>query len=130
MFFGFNMGPRGRMFGHRGFRPGIFAGIIGLIFFGWIILAVLAAALGSGIMILGSMAAVLARFLPRILAVLASSKGFAVGIVIGLLLYFRNRRKNTEKEADEKETRTGGENRETAAAEEIIEAPAYRSFRA
>ena len=39
MFNGFNMGPRGRGFGHRGFRPGIFAGIIGLIFFGPAILA-------------------------------------------------------------------------------------------
>ena len=37
----YNMGPRGRKFGHRGFRPEIFLGILGLMFFGWIILAVI-----------------------------------------------------------------------------------------
>ena len=47
-----NMGPRGRMNGHRGFRPEIFLGIIGLMFFGWIILAVIGGLLGAGFMVL------------------------------------------------------------------------------
>ena len=57
----YNMGPRGRKFGHRGFRPEIFLGILGLMFFGWIILAVIGGVLGAGIMILGSVVSGLAR---------------------------------------------------------------------
>ena len=81
MFYGFNMGPRGRRFGHRGFSPGIFAGIMALMFFGWIILAVIGAVLGAGAMILGSVFTGLVRIVPRLLAGIFSSRGFAVGIV-------------------------------------------------
>ena len=125
MFYGFNMGPRGRMNGHRGFRPEIFLGIIGLFFFGWIILAVFGALLGAGAMILSSVLSGLARVAPRLLSRIFSSGGFAVGVAIGLLLYFRNHRKNTAKE-----TEAARENTEPAdtAAEEIIEAPRYRTF--
>ena len=49
-----NMGPRGRMNGHRGFRSDIFLGIMGLFFFGWIILAAVGGMVGAGIMILSS----------------------------------------------------------------------------
>ena len=125
MFYGFNMGPRGRRFGHRGFGPGIFAGIMALMFFGWIILAVIGAVLGAGAMVLGSVFTGLVRIVPRLLAGIFSSRGFAVGIVIGLLLYFRDHRKNTAKGAEAtRETADTG----NAAAEEIIEAPRYRTF--
>ena len=130
MFYGFNMGPRGRMNGHRVFRPGIFLGIIGLLYFGWIILAVFGALLGAGAMILSSVFAGLVRYAPALLSRVFSSGGFAVGIVIGLLLYFRNHRKNTAKEAEAAPEREAA--RESAdaanAAEEIIEAPRYRTF--
>ena len=90
-----------------------------------IILAVIGAVLGAGAMILGSVFTGLVRIVPRLLAGIFSSRGFAVGIVIGLLLYFRNHRKNTAKEAEAtRETADTG----NAAAEEIIEAPRYRTF--
>ena len=56
-----NMGPRGRMNGHRGFRSDIFLGIMGMIFFGWIIIAAIGSMIGACIMVLGSVFAWLAR---------------------------------------------------------------------
>ena len=123
--FWFNMGPRGRKFGHRGFRPDIFAGILGLMFGGWILIAVLGGLLGAGIMVLGSVFTVMARIVSRILPALLSSKGFAAGIVIGLIWALRNRRRNDtpvhEAETAETESR---ENTEEA----MIETKNYRFY--
>lgn len=126
MFNGFNMGPRGRGFGHRGFRPGIFAGIIGLIFFGPAILAIVFSLVGAGAMVLYSVVSGLAQIAPRLFSGIFSSGGFAVGLAIGLLLSIRNHRKNTAPEAEREETGNG--ETENAPAEEIIEAPRYRTF--
>ena len=127
MFYGFNMGPRGRRFGHGGFRPGIFAGIIGLFFFGWIIAAVICGVIGAGAMVLHTVFSILAHTVPRLLAGIFSSKGFIAGLVIGLLLYYRNHRKNTASEAEPEEA-CSSETARNAAAEEIIESPRYRTF--
>ncbi len=121
--FWFNMDPRGRKFGHRGFRPDIFAGMLGLFFGGWIIIAVLGGLLGAGIMVLGSVFSVLSRIVSRIVPALLSSKGFAAGLAIGLIWALKNRRRNTgfarEEHADETET--------TEEAEEaVIETEKYR----
>lgn len=117
--FWFNMGPRGRMFGHRGFRPGIFLGVLGLLFGGWIILAVLGGLLGAGIMILGTVFSVLARIISRIVPVLLSSKGFIAGLAIGLIWALKNRKRNQASEKDE-------ETEEEKTEESIIETQHYR----
>ena len=122
--FWFNMGPRGRMFGHRGFRPGIFLGFIGLLFGGWIILAVLGGLLGAGIMILGSVFSVLARIISRIAPVLFSSKGFFIGLAIGLVWALKNRKRN-QASAKEEETE---EETEEHTEEPVIETQHYRFY--
>lgn len=118
-----NMGPRGRMNGHRGFRPEIFLGIIGLMFFGWIILAVIGGLLGAGFMVLGSVVRGLARVAPRLFA----SRSVAVGLALGLVWYFRTHRRNAE-EKKNTENECSGTVDGAAAEAEVIEAPAYRSF--
>ena len=135
MYRGFNRGPRGRMFGHRGFRPGVFAGIIGLLFFGWIILAVIGGLLGAGIMTLGAIVHSIARIAPRLFSGLLSSKSVAVGLAIGLIWYFRTHRKNApQAEAvceDATAESNAAESAETESAEtEMIETQMNRTFSA
>ena len=120
--FWFNMGPRGRMFGHRGFRPGIFLGVLGLLFFGWIIVAVFGGLIGAGIMIFGSVLSGLARLAGRILPALFSAKGFFAGLVIGLVWALNNRKRN---QASAKEEETEEEKKEEAE-EPVIETQHYR----
>ena len=120
-----NMGPRGRNFGHRGFRPGIFLGIIGLFFFGWIAIAAAFGALSAVIMAFGSVLSGLAHFAPHLIRTLVSSHSFAIGIAIGLVWYFRTHRRNRTAAEENRESA------ESAAAEtEAAEAPAYRTFSA
>jgi len=136
-----NMDPRGRRNGHRGFRPGIvIPGIIGLIFFGWIIIAIVAAALGVGVMALGALCsgllgiggaivsalASVLKGLPRILSAVVSSRSFVIGVMIGLVWYFRNHRRNRERAGKTHEN--GGTVDGSAVETEITEAPAYRTF--
>ena len=123
--FWFNMGPRGRKFGHRGFRPEIFVGLLGLFFGGWIIIAVLGGLLGAGIMVLGSVFSILPRIVSRIVPALLSSKGFAVGLVIGLIWALRNRKRNAIS-AEEAETIDTGTKEETEEA--IVETKNYRFY--
>lgn len=123
-----NMGPRGRNFGHRGFRPVFIPGIIGLFFFGWIFVAALCGAAGGAIMILASVISGLAHIAPRLIRALASSHGFAIGIAIGLVWYFRTHRKNRAT-AEENRESTGSVDG-TAVETEVTEAPAYRTFNA
>lgn len=126
----YNMGPRGRKFGHRGFRPEIFLGILGLMFFGWIILAVIGGLLGAGFMILGSVVSGLARVAPRLFSGILSSRSLAVGLVIGLIWYFRTHRRNGSA-AKEETVRESASTVDGAAVEtEIIEEPVYRTFNA
>ena len=122
-----NMGPRGRRNAHRGFRPEIFLGIIGLICFGWVILAVIFGLLGAGVMVFGSVLSGLARVLPRVLTRVVTSRSVVAGLILGLVWYFRTHRKNTEAKEEAKSSGTvDGAKVET----EIVEAPAYRTFNA
>ena len=123
--FRMDMGPRGRKFGHRGFRPDIFVGMIGLMFGGWIVIAMLGGLLGAGIMVLGSVFSVLSRIVSRIVPAVFSSKGFAVGLVIGLIWALRNRKRNAIS-AEEAETIDTGTKEETEEA--IVETKNYRFY--
>ena len=123
-----NMDPRGRNTGHRGFRPGIFLGIVGLLFFGVIFAEALCGVAGAAVMILASVISGLARFLPRLIRALVSSRGFALGVAMGLVWYFRTHRKN--RAAAEESRESAGRVDGTAVETEITEAPAYRTFNA
>ena len=123
----YNMGPRGRKFGRGGFRPEIFLGILGLMFFGWIILAVIGGLLGAGFMILGSVVSGLARVALRLFSGILSSRSLVVGLILGLIWYFRTHKKDgnaAREEANRESSTVDG----TAVETEVIEAPAYRTF--
>ena len=126
--YNWNMDPRGRNTGHRGFRPGIFLGIVGLLFFGVIFAEALCGVAGAAVMILASVISGLARFLPRLIRALVSSRGFALGVAMGLVWYFQTHRRNRAAAAESREStgRVDG----TAVETEITEAPAYRTFNA
>lgn len=126
--YNWNMDPRGRNTGHRGFRPGIFLGIVGLLFFGVIFAEALCGVAGAAVMILASVISGLARFLPRLIRALVSSRGFALGVAMGLVWYFRTHRKN--RAAAEESRESAGRVDGTAVETEITEAPAYRTFNA
>ena len=123
-----NMGPRGRNFGHRGFRPVFIPGIIGLFFFGWVVIAAVFGVLGALIMTLGSVLSGLAHFAPRLIRALVSSRGFAIGVALGLVWYFRTHRKN--RAAAEESRKSTGSVDGAAVETEVIEAPACRTFNA
>ena len=126
--YNWNMDPRGRNTGHRGFRPGIFLGIVGLLFFGVIFAEALCGVAGAAVMILASVISGLARFLPRLIRALVSSRGFALGVAMGLVWYFRTHRRN--RAAAEESRESAGCVDGTAVETEITEAPAYRTFNA
>lgn len=126
--YNWNMDPRGRNTGHRGFRPGIFLGIVGLLFFGVIFAEALCGVAGAAVMILASVISGLARFLPRLIRALVSSRGFALGVAMGLVWYFRTHRRN--RAAAEESRESAGRVDGTAVETEITEAPAYRTFNA
>lgn len=126
--YNWNMDPRGRNTGHRGFRPGIFLGIVGLLFFGVIFAEALCGVAGAAVMILASVISGLARFLPRLIRALVPSRGFALGVAMGLVWYFRTHRRN--RAAAEESRESAGRVDGTAVETEITEAPAYRTFNA
>ena len=126
----YNMGPRGRKFGHRGFRPEIFLGILGLMFFGWIILAVIGGLLGAGFMILGSVVSGLARIAPRLFSGILSSRSLVVGLIFGLIWYFRTHKRNGSAAGKEALQESGSTVDGAAVETEIIEEPVYRTFNA
>ena len=122
-----NMDPRGRKNARRGFRPEMLLGLIGLMCFGWVILAVVCGLLGAGIVAFGAVLHGLARVLPRVLTRAITSRSVIAGLILGLVWYFRTHRKNTEAKEEEKNSGTvDGAKVET----EIVEAPAYRTFNA
>ena len=124
-----NGGARGRN-GRNGAGVGaIIAGVIGLMFFGWIIVAIVGGVLGGVFMVLGSVIRGLARFAPRLISGNFSTKGFALGVAIGLLYYFRHFRKNRAADGEEETKLENGSTVDGAPVEtEIVEAPTYRSF--
>ena len=126
--YNWNMDPRGRNTGHRGFRPGIFLGIVGLLFFGVIFAEALCGVAGAAVMILASVISGLAHIAPRLIRALASSHGFALGVAIGLVWYIRTHRKN--RAAAEENRESTGSVDGAAVETEVTEAPAYRTFNA
>ena len=124
----YNMGPRGRKFGHRGFRPEIFLGILGLMFFGWIILAVIGGLLGAGFMILGSVVSGLARIAPRLFSGILSSRSLVAGLILGLIWYFRTHKKDENAAREEANLESSSTVDGAAVETEVIEAPVYRTF--
>lgn len=101
MFFYTNMGPRGRRTGHGGFLPGILLGVFGLMFGGWIVLAVLGVILGVFAMVLGPMIGIFASGVSWIFNTIFSGSGFVLGIVIGLIWYFSRKNRNTSSRNDD-----------------------------
>ncbi len=120
--------PRGRTNGHRGFRSDIFLGIIALIFFGWIILAAIGGMIGAGVMVLSSVFSWLGRIVPGAVRKLLSGEGFALGVALGLIWYFRTHRRNEQETPRAEEARRGGAIDETPVQTEIVEAPVYRTY--
>ena len=89
----------------------------------WAAAAVLAAVIGIGVMFFGALLPLLGRIAVRIFPAIVTSKGFALGVAIGLVWYFRNRRRNAAP-AREKETAAAPEKEEEA----VIETKNYRFY--
>ena len=111
------MGPRGRRTGHGGFLPGFLLGLVGLMFGGWVVLAVFGAILGVLAMFVGPMIGIFASGISWIFNTIFSGSGFALGIVIGLVWYFANKKKNASSRNDEDDDE-----------EEYFETRNYRSY--
>ena len=97
------VGPRGRMYGHRGFprggyRPmgagfglgGLFL-LPALLFGGWMIVAVVGMVFSGVIMILGSIFSGIGHLANGVFSGVTSVGAIAVGVLIGLALFFRVR---------------------------------------
>ena len=95
------MGPRGRRTGHGGFLPGFLLGLVGLMFGGWVVLAVFGAILGVLAMFVGPMIGIFASGISWLFNSIFSGSGFALGIVIGLVWYFTNKKKNNSSRNDD-----------------------------
>ena len=109
-----NMGPRGRMYGHGGRRPGLMIlGILGLIGFAPVGLAVLlglgigaVGVIGGLIGAAGGLFAAAADIISELPSAVFSGGGLVIGIVIGLILYNRGKNRKTDSdEAREEETK-------------------------
>ena len=124
MYYRYNRGPRGRMFGHGGRRPGLMIlGILGLIGFAPLGLAVL---LGLGIGMIGAVGGLIefaAEILSSLPSVAFSGSSLIIGILIGLILYNRIRDRNTDS-ADAQGKETAG-----ACAQKETEYYPVESFR-
>ena len=121
----YNKGPRGRIFGHRGSPAVMILAIFGLIGFAPVALAVLFGLLVGAMGVVGGLIAAAGSILSSLPSAVFSGGGVILGIIIGLLLYYRNR---TGKEAaadTQKKESTG-----TAVREETEYYPAdhYRSY--
>ena len=113
-FYRFNRGPRGRMFGHGGRRPGLMIlGILGLIGFAPIGLAVLlglcvgaVGVVGGLLGAAGGLIGVAAEIISELPSAVFSGGSLVIGIVIGLILYNRRKNRNTDSDdAREEETK-------------------------
>ena len=121
-----NVGPRGRMFGHGGRRPGLMIlGILGLLGFAPIGLAVLFGLFVGGIGVIGGLLTAVIEILSALGSGVFSVGGVAIGIVIGLLLYNRNRKGATDRKEAES---TGTTGTGAQAAEEYYPTENFRSY--
>ena len=99
-----NMGPRGRRFRNREFRPGIMIGLLSLFFGGWIVIAVLGGLLGAGVMTVGALLSAVRHFFIHVVGGAFthgySLGGILLGVLIGLAIY-NNRKKEARREEEE-----------------------------
>ena len=102
-----NRGPRGRMYGHGGRRPGLMIlGILGLIGFAPFGLAVLFGLCVGAIGVVGGLISAAADILSELPSAAFSGGSLVIGIVIGLILYNRRKNRNTDSEdVQEEETK-------------------------
>ena len=102
-----NRGPRGRMYGHGGRRPGLMIlGIMGLIGFAPFGLAVLFGLCVGAIGVVGGLISAAADILSELPSAAFSGGSLVIGIVIGLILYNRRKNRNTDSEdVQEEETK-------------------------
>ena len=102
-----NRGPRGRMYGHGGRRPGLMIlGILGLIGFAPVGLAVLLGLCVGVFGICGGLITAAAEILSELPSAVFSGGSLVIGIVIGLILYNRMKNRNTASDdAREEETK-------------------------
>ena len=108
MFYRYNMGPRGRMNGHGGRRPGLMIlGILGLIGFAPVGLAVLLGLCVGVFGVFGGLLAAAAEILTSLPSAAFSGASVVFGIVIGLILYNRRKNRNTDS-AEAQETDSAG----------------------
>ena len=98
-----NMGPRGRIHGHRGSVGGFLAGLLVLMMGGWIILAAVTALILSVVFVIIPVFGLLVDIAPAVLGSLLGMKSLAIGMVIGLLWYYRSRKNRESASADEEE---------------------------
>ena len=98
-----NMGPRGRLHGHRGSVGGFLAGLLVMMMGGWIILAAAFALILSVVFIIIPVFGLLVDIAPSVLGSLLGMKSLAIGMVIGLLWYYRSRKNRESASAVEEE---------------------------
>ena len=126
MFYRYNMGPRGRMNGHGGRRPGLtILGILGLIGFAPVGLAVLLGLCVGVFGVFGGLLAAAAEILTSLPSAAFSGASVVFGIVIGLILYNRRKNRDTASE-DTREEETGGA--QTQEETEYYPTETYRHF--
>lgn len=124
-----NVGPRGRMFGHGGRRPGLMIlGILGLLGFAPIGLAVLFGLFVGEIGVIGELLTAAIEILSALGSGVFSVGGVAIGIVIGLLLYNRNRKGTADRKEAESTGTTGAADTGAQAAEEYYPTENFRSY--
>ena len=92
------MGPRGPMyghrgFGHRGFLPGGLFLLPALLFGGWMIIAVAGSLIGAAVMLLGSIFSGIAAVADGIFSAAFAGGDLIIGFVLGMSLYFWARKK-------------------------------------
>ena len=95
------MGPRGPMYGHRGYgRTGFGIGglflLPALLFGGWTLIMVFGSLIGAAVLMLGTILSGLAAVAGDVFSAVFSGSGLVLGIVIGLGLYFRMKKRNAE----------------------------------
>ena len=114
LYYRYNKGPRGRMYGHGGRRPGLMIlGILGMIGFAPVGLAVLfglfvgaMGVVGGLIGAAGGLFGAAAEMMSELPSAVFSGGSLVIGIVIGLILYNRRKNRNTgSEEAREEETK-------------------------
>lgn len=105
-----NVGPRGPMRGYRRMRRGLGLGWLfalpALLFGGWMIVAVVGALFGAAIMILGGIFSGIGYLAEGIFSGIGTAGSIAIGIIIGLALFSRMKKRNSHAASQEEEKST------------------------